>query len=71
LTNHYEQPAYHLANFGIRLEERHWKISADVTNAFNHLYNTVFISAAELGAPFNQASIGRPRLWSGTVTYRW
>ncbi len=71
LTNHYSQPAYHLANFGVRLEERHWKISADVSNAFNHLYNTVFISAAELGAPFNQASIGRPRLWSGTVTYRW
>ena len=71
LTNHYYQPAYHLANFGVRVEDQHWKISADVTNAFNHLYNTVFISAAELGAPFNQASIGRPRLWSGTVTYRW
>ena len=71
LTNHYYQPAYHLANFGIRLEEQHWKISADVTNAFNQLYNTVYISAAELGAPFNQASIGRPRLWSGTVSYRW
>jgi iron complex outermembrane receptor protein len=71
LTNHYSQPAYHLANFGVRAENQHWKLSADVTNAFNHFYNTVFISAAELGAPFNQASIGRPRLWSGTVAYRW
>lgn len=71
LTNHYEQPAYHLVSFGVRLEQQHWKLSADVSNAFNQLYNTVFISSAELGAPFNQASIGRPRLWSGTVTYRW
>ena len=71
LTNHYEQPAYHLANFGVRLEDPHWRISADVSNAFDKLYNTVYISAAELGAPFNQASIGRPRLWSGTVSYRW
>jgi iron complex outermembrane recepter protein len=71
LTNHYYQPAYHVASFGVRVEDPHWRVSANVSNAFNHLYNTVFISAAELGAPFNQASIGRPRLWSGTVSYRW
>jgi iron complex outermembrane receptor protein len=70
-TDHYHQPAYHLVNFNMRLDNKHWEISANVSNVFNKLYNTAFISAAELAAPFNSASIGRPRLWSGTVSYRW
>jgi iron complex outermembrane receptor protein len=70
-TDHYYQPAYHLANLTLNIENERWTVAANVLNVFNKLYNTTFISAAELGAPFNAASVGRPRLWSATVTYRW
>jgi iron complex outermembrane receptor protein len=70
-TDHYQQPAYQLVNLGLRLEAAKWTVAAHVSNVFNKLYNTEFISAAEVQAPFNVAGIGRPRLWSVALNYRW
>jgi len=46
-------------------------VSGHVSNVFNKLYNTEYISAAEVQAPFNVAGIGRPRLWTVNLSYRW
>jgi iron complex outermembrane recepter protein len=70
-TDHYQQPAYQLVNLGIRLEGAKWSVAGHVSNVFNKLYNTEFISAAEVQAPFNVAGIGRPRLWTVALNYRW
>ena len=70
-TDHFQQPAYQLVNLGIRLEGSHWSVSGHVSNVFDKLYNTEFISAAEVQAPFNVAGIGRPRLWTVALKYRW
>src|SRR3984893_7934270 len=67
-TDHFQQPAHQLVNLGIRLEGARWSLAGHVANVFNKLYNTEYISAAEVQAPFNVAGIGRPRLW--TVTLR-
>ena len=55
----------------MRLECDHWSVRAHVSNVFNKLYNTEYISAAEVQAPFNVAGIGRPRLWTVALNYRW
>jgi iron complex outermembrane receptor protein len=70
-TDHFQQPAHQLVNLGIRLEGGQWSIGAHVSNVFNKLYNTEYISAAEVQAPFNVAGIGRPRLWTVNFGYRW
>ncbi len=70
-TDHFQQPAYQLVNLGVRLEGDRWSVQAHVSNVFNKLYNTEFISAAEVQAPFNVAGIGRPRLWTVSLNYRW
>jgi iron complex outermembrane receptor protein len=70
-TDHFQQPAHQLVNLGIRLEGGQWSIGAHVANVFNKLYNTEYISAAEVQAPFNVAGIGRPRLWTVNFGYRW
>jgi iron complex outermembrane recepter protein len=70
-TDHYQQPAHQIVNFGLRLEGEKWTIAAHVFNAFNKLYNTEFASAAEVQAPFNVAGIGRPRLWNVSLSYHW
>ena len=70
-TNHYQQPAHQTVNAGIRVEGAQWSVSGHVSNVFDKLYNTEFISAAELQAPFNVAGISRPRLWTVALTYRW
>jgi iron complex outermembrane receptor protein len=70
-TDHYQQPAYQLVNLGIRLEGGKWSLAGHVFNIFNKLYNTEFVSAAEVQAPFNVAGIGRPRLWTVSLNYRW
>jgi iron complex outermembrane recepter protein len=70
-TDHWQQPAYQLVNLGIRLEGEKWSIAGHVSNVFNKLYNTEFVSAAEVQAPFNVAGIGRPRLWTVALNYRW
>jgi iron complex outermembrane receptor protein len=69
-TDHFQQPAHQLVNLGIRLEGGPWSIGAHVSNVFNKLYNTEYISAAEVQAPFNVAGIGRPRLWTVNFGYR-
>jgi len=53
------------------VEGAHWAVEGHVANIFNKLYNTEFISAAELQAPFNVAGISRPRMWSVSLKYRW
>jgi iron complex outermembrane receptor protein len=70
-TDHFQQPAYQLVNLGVRLEGAKWSVAGHVSNVFNKPYNTEFISAAEFQAPFNVAGIGRPRLWTVTLSYRW
>jgi iron complex outermembrane recepter protein len=70
-TDHFQQPAHQLVNLGVRLEGGQWSIGAHVSNVFNKLYNTEYISAAEVQAPFNVAGIGRPRLWTVNFGYRW
>jgi iron complex outermembrane receptor protein len=70
-TDHFQQPAHQLVNLGIRLEGGQWSIAGHVSNVFNKLYNTEYISAAEVQAPFNVAGIGRPRLWTISLNYRW
>ena len=71
VTDHYRQNPYQLLNLGVRLEESHWLVSANVSNVTNTIYNVAFRSAAELGAPFNVGDASRPRLWSVSGTYRW
>jgi iron complex outermembrane receptor protein len=70
-TDHFRQPAYQLVNLGVRLEGEKWSVAGHVANVFDKLYNTEFVSAAEVQAPFNVAGIGRPRLWTVAVNYRW
>jgi iron complex outermembrane recepter protein len=70
-TDHFQQPAYQLVNFGVRLEGAKWSVAGHVSNLFNKPYNTEFISAAEVQAPFNVAGIGRPRLWTVALNYHW
>jgi iron complex outermembrane recepter protein len=70
-TDHYQQPAHQLVNLGLRLEGAKWTVAAHVSNLFDKLYNTEFVSAAEVQAPFNVAGIGRPRLWTVALSYRW
>jgi iron complex outermembrane receptor protein len=70
-TDHFEQPAHQLVNLGVRLEGSQWTVGAHVSNVFNKLYNTEYVSAAEVQAPFNVAGIGRPRLWTVTLDYHW
>lgn len=70
VTDHYRQRPYALANFGAALEGERWTLSADVKNAFDQRYNTIFAAAEEIGAPFNTASVGRPREVFASVGYR-
>jgi iron complex outermembrane receptor protein len=70
VTDHYSQPAYRLVNAGVRFAVSHFELSGHISNAFNAQYNTAYISAAEVGAPFNVAGIGRPRLYTVKLTYR-
>jgi iron complex outermembrane receptor protein len=70
-TDHFQQPAHQTINAGIRVEGARWSVAGHVANVFNKLYNTEFVSAAELQAPFNVAGISRPRLWTISLNYRW
>ena len=70
-TDHFQQPAYQLVNLGVRLEGAKWSVAGHVSNVFDERYNTEFVSAAEVQAPFNVAGIGRPRLWTVALNYRW
>jgi iron complex outermembrane receptor protein len=70
-TDHFQQPAHQLVNLGVRLEGAKWSVGGHVSNVLNKLYNTEFISAAEVQAPFNVGGIARPRLWTVTLSYRW
>jgi iron complex outermembrane receptor protein len=55
------QQAYHLVNLSSWVEHGIWKVSASVTNLTQTRYNTVYWTAADVGAPFNIARINRPR----------
>jgi iron complex outermembrane receptor protein len=65
------QAAYHLVNLSAWVEHRSWKVSANVNNLTQTEYNTYFQTAADVGAPFNIARVGRPRWFtvSGSVRF--
>ena len=65
-----KQTAYQLVNIGASLQNDHWEAGAHVGNLFNRQYNTFFILAQDVGFFENFASIGRPREYSVTLTYR-
>ncbi len=71
VTDHFKQTPYQILNLGARLEQGSWTLAAHVFNLGDARYNTTFASAAEIQAPFNVAGIGRPRLWSLSLTYRY
>jgi iron complex outermembrane receptor protein len=71
LTDHFQQDPYQIVNLGVRLEGGQWTLSGHVSNVFDKLYNTAFISANDLGAPFGAASVSRPRLWTISASYHW
>lgn len=68
-TNHYYQPAYRLVSAGVHFDMGNWTVRAHGDNLLNTPYNTAFISAAEVGAPFDVAGIARPRTWDVSVSY--
>ena len=70
VTDHFKQRPYQLVNLGARLSWHRMTLSANVFNVANVRYNTTFISAAEVGAPFNVAGIGRPRLWNVALSFK-
>jgi hypothetical protein len=55
----------------MRLEYKGLTLTGHVANVFDTKYNNIYVSAAELQAPFNVGSIGRPRLWTVGLDYRW
>jgi iron complex outermembrane receptor protein len=65
------QRAYQIMNMSASVEHSIWKVSASVTNLTQAQYNTVYWPAADVGAPFNIARIGRPRwfLVNGSVRF--
>jgi iron complex outermembrane recepter protein len=71
ITDHWHQPSYQLVNAGVRLGYKGFTLSGHVANIFDAKYNTVYVSAAELQAPFNAAAIGRPRMWTVGIDYQW
>jgi iron complex outermembrane receptor protein len=64
-------PGYATANFWIGLEnaKRGWSVSANVKNAFNHVYYVGGVGDASL-AGVNTAIPGAPRTWSVEVRYK-
>lgn len=71
VTDHYRQEPYQILNVGTRLESQQWTLSAHVSNLTDRRYNIAWISAAELGAPFNSGEIAPPRLWTVALAYHW
>ncbi|HWS65627.1 MAG TPA: TonB-dependent receptor [Steroidobacteraceae bacterium] len=71
VTDHFRQNPYQIVNLGVRLEGGRWTVSGHVSNVFDKLYNTAFITSPELQAPFGAASVSRPRLWTAAVSYHW
>ena len=71
VTDHWSQTSYQLVNLGMRLEYKGLTLTGHVANVFDTKYNNIYVSAAELQAPFNVGSIGRPRLWTVGLDYRW
>jgi len=65
------QRAYQIMNLSAFVEHSIWKVSASVTNLTQTEYNTVYWPAADVGAPFNIARVGRPRwfLVNGSVRF--
>jgi iron complex outermembrane receptor protein len=64
------QRAYDLVNLSAWVEHSVWKLSANVTNLTQSQYNTYFQTAADVGAPFNIARVGRPRWFTVNASVR-
>lgn len=70
LANITQQRAYELVNVGARLELKRWEISAALTNAFDKEFHTAYYTGAEVGAPYDVASLGPTRTWTIKLTGR-
>jgi iron complex outermembrane receptor protein len=64
------QEAYQLVNFGARVEGEHWQLSARLENAFDEGYNSRFFYGPGLGAPYDLAMLGQPRLFTARLGLR-
>ena len=64
------QQAYQLVNMAVWLGNGPWKVTANVTNLTQTQYNTYFQTAADVGAPFNIARVGRPRWFTVDASVR-
>lgn len=64
------QRAYNIANVGAHLAiGEHWEINITAQNVFNTRYNTIFFYGPALGAPYDVAKLGRPRLITGRISW--
>lgn len=65
------QRAYNIENFGARLEIANWEISAHVANVFDERYNVDYFYGPALGAPYDLAMLGQPRLWTARLVWKY
>jgi iron complex outermembrane receptor protein len=65
------QRAYNIENLGARLEISNWEISAHVANLFNERYNVDYFYGPALGAPYDLAMLGQPRLWTVRLVWKY
>ncbi len=64
------QSAYSIANFSVRWGVgSHWTFRGNISNAFDTRCNTNYFYGPALGAPYDVAKLGRPRLITGSVTW--
>jgi iron complex outermembrane receptor protein len=68
----FQQRPYQIVNLGISLDiGKHFTVGARVENVFDTRFNTLYADASETGAPYNVASINRPRQWLLNFTARY
>jgi outer membrane receptor protein involved in Fe transport len=65
------QRAYNIENLGARVEISNWEISAHVANLFNERYNVDYFYGPALGAPYDLAMLGQPRLWTVRLVWKY
>jgi iron complex outermembrane receptor protein len=66
-----QQRAYNIENLGVSLEISHWELSAHVANVFDERYNVDYFYGPALGAPYDLAMLGQPRLWTARLAWKY
>jgi iron complex outermembrane receptor protein len=66
-----QQRAYNIENLGVRLEMSRWELSAHVANLFDERYNVDYFYGPALGAPYDLAMLGQPRLWTARLAWKY